>query len=121
MRDWKKTGLSLILALREGEMNGMAAETALAAEHPNYAYIDALRGWAILLVITCHATFSYPELPYPVHRLTELGWHGVQLFFLASCVTLLMSWHGEMARRGRADTGAFFIRRVFRMTACPCR
>ncbi len=93
----------------------MPEETVGAAEHPNYAYIDALRGWAILLVITCHATFSYPELPYPVHRLTELGWHGVQLFFLASCVTLLMSWHGEMARRGRADTGAFFIRRVFRI------
>ena len=75
----------------------MAAETALAAEHPNYAYIDGLRGWAILLVITCHLTFSYPELPYPVHRLTVLG------------------WHGEVARRGRADIGAFFLRRVFRI------
>ena len=71
------------------------------AEHLNFAYIDALRGCAILFVITCHLTFSYPELPYPVHRLTVLGWHGVQLFFLASCVTLLLSWHGEVARRER--------------------
>ncbi|MGC8524104.1 MAG: acyltransferase family protein [Acidibrevibacterium sp.] len=92
----------------------MAEETG-GAEHPVFAYIDAVRGYAILLVITCHLTFSYPELPYPVHRLTVLGWHGVQLFFLASCVTLLLSWHGEVARRGRADIGAFFLRRVFRI------
>lgn len=92
----------------------MAEETG-GAEHPVFAYIDAVRGYAILLVITCHLTFSYPELPYPVHRLTVLGWHGVQLFFLASCVTLLLSWHGEVARRGHADIGAFFLRRVFRI------
>lgn len=91
------------------------ADEARGTGHPVFAYIDCLRGYAILLVITCHLTFSYPELPYPVHRLTVLGWHGVQLFFLASCLTLLMSWHGEAARRGRAEIGAFFIRRVFRI------
>ena len=51
-----------------------------------------VRGYAILLVITCHETYWFPELPYPVHRVTVLGWHGVQLFFLASAVTLMMSW-----------------------------
>ena len=53
----------------------MAEETG-GAEHPVFAYIDAVRGYAILLVITSNLTFSYPELPYPVHRLTVLGWHG---------------------------------------------
>ncbi len=91
------------------------ADDVRAAEHPVFAYIDAIRGYAILLVITCDLTFRYPELPYPVHRLTVLGWHGVQLFFLASCVTLMLSWHGEVARRGRADIGAFFLRRIFRI------
>ncbi len=81
----------------------------------SYPYIDCLRGYAILLVITCHLTYSYLDLPYPVHRLTVLGWHGVQLFFLTSCLTLLMSWRGEVSRLGQADIGAFFIRRVFRI------
>ena len=70
----------------------MAEETG-GAEHPVFAYIDAVRGYAILLVITSNLTFSYPELPYPVHRLTILGWHGAQLFFLVSCVTPHSSPH----------------------------
>jgi peptidoglycan/LPS O-acetylase OafA/YrhL len=44
-----------------------------------------------------------------------LGWHGVQLFFLASAVTLMMSWHYEKARNGSVDVGAFFLRRFFRI------
>jgi len=80
-----------------------------------YDYIDCIRGYAILLVITCHLTYSVPELPYPVHRITVFGWHGVQLFFLASCVTLLMSWNNEVRRFGAADARAFFVRRFFRI------
>ena len=80
-----------------------------------YDYIDCVRGYAILLVITCHLTYSVPELPYPIHRITVFGWHGVQLFFLASCVTLLMSWNNEVRRFGAADARAFFVRRFFRI------
>lgn len=83
--------------------------------HPMFAYIDALRGYAILLVITSHLPYAYPELPYIVRQLSFIGMNGVQLFFLASCVTLMISWHGEMSRSGTADVGAFFIRRVFRI------
>jgi peptidoglycan/LPS O-acetylase OafA/YrhL len=87
---------------------------AASAEKPQYAYIDCVRGYAILLVITCHLTFSYAALPYPVHRFTVMGWHGVQLFFMASCVTLLMAWQYEAAR-GAVDVPGFFIRRFFRI------
>lgn len=82
---------------------------------PHLRYIDCIRGYAVLMVITCHLTYMYPQLPYPVHRLTTSGWYGVQLFFLASCVTLLMSWRYEVAKNGAADTAAFFIRRFFRI------
>lgn len=33
---------------------------------PKYAFIDALRGYAVLLVITSHTGGMFPELPYPV-------------------------------------------------------
>lgn len=84
-------------------------------QKPYYAYMECVRGYAILLVIICHATYLFPELPYPVHRVTVLGWHGVQLFYLASAVTLMMSWHHEKARNGAVDVGAFFLRRFFRI------
>jgi len=94
-------------------------QTYNSPTHPgtagHYAYIDCIRGYAVLLVITCHLTDAFPNLPYPVHRLTVIGWHGVQLFFIASAVTLLMSWHAEKNRKGKNDILAFFIRRFCRI------
>ncbi len=82
---------------------------------PHLLYIDCVRGYAVLLVILCHLAYQFPQLPYPVHRLAVMGWFGVQLFFLASCVTLLMSWHNEVGKYGFPDIPAFFIRRFFRI------
>jgi len=76
--------------------------------HGKFAYIDCLRGYAVLMVILCHTTYAFPQLPYPVHRVTAFGWHGVQLFFLASSLTLLLS-----AEHERTKTGAFHIRNFF--------
>jgi hypothetical protein len=39
------------------------------------------------MVIVAHATYLFPSLPCPVHRLAVMGWIGVQLFFLASAVS----------------------------------
>ncbi|MCW3476927.1 acyltransferase family protein [Limobrevibacterium gyesilva] len=85
------------------------------ASGSEYQYINCVRGYAVLMVITTHVTSAFPDLPYPLHRHTIMGWHGVQMFFLASCVTLLMSWNAERRRNGRADAGSFFIRRIFRI------
>ena len=81
---------------------------------PKLAYIDALRGYAVLLVITSHVGGMLAELPYPVKKLTNFGWSGVQLFFLLSCVTLLLSWHADLAR-GTASLPRFWLRRFFRI------
>ena len=77
-------------------------------------YIDAVRGWAILLVITHHVSTMFPEMPYPVKKLTNFGWHGVQLFFLASALTLLLSWHRTQVHDG-SSIRSFFLRRFLRI------
>jgi peptidoglycan/LPS O-acetylase OafA/YrhL len=88
-----------------------------AAPNPDgkFAYIDCLRGYAVLMVVLCHTTYAFPELPYPLHRLTAFGWHGVQLFFLASSLTLLMSAEHERHRTGAVDVRNFFVRRFLRI------
>jgi len=86
------------------------------SDKPRYGYIDCVRGYAVLLVITAHyADHLFPNLPFPVHRLAVMGWYGVQLFFIASSVTLLMSWRHEEQTHGRSDLRAFLIRRIFRI------
>jgi peptidoglycan/LPS O-acetylase OafA/YrhL len=96
--------------------NTIVGSTVRHDDVQRLAYIDCLRGYAVLLVITSHLTYAYPNLPYPVHRLTVLGWYGVQLFFLASAITLMMSWNAEVIRYGRGDAPSFFLRRFFRIT-----
>lgn len=75
-----------------------------------HAYVDALRGYAILGVVMVHASQQFPALEWPFRPLANHGARGVQLFFVASAFTLMLSWH-------RRDDGAasFFIRRFFRI------
>ena len=76
--------------------------------------IDALRGYAILLVITVHSLQYVPELVWPAKRLFSLGFYGVQLFFIASAITLLMSWNRAADPFGKR-VAKFLIRRFFRI------
>ena len=75
----------------------------------HYDWIDSLRGYAILLVIAVHAT-QVCKLPEVVQTFLNQGARGVQLFFVVSAVTLMMSW------RARQDgVLAFYKRRFFRI------
>ena len=75
-----------------------------------YAYIDAMRGYAILLVIAVHSSQYFSDLPYAVRTLADQGARGVQLFFVASAMTLCMSW------QARNDGSVpFYVRRFFRI------
>jgi peptidoglycan/LPS O-acetylase OafA/YrhL len=111
---------SIFLFTQQGIMIGRMKQLPPATKEPcvktssKHNYIDAVRGWAILLVMTCHVGGMFSEMPYPVKKLTNFGWHGVQMFFLVSAVTLLMSWH----RRPEHDwtsVRSFFVRRFLRI------
>ena len=54
-------------------------------------YIDALRGWAILAVLAVHcSTWVRPDHPL-LWSIASKGAVGVQLFYLVSAFTLLLS------------------------------
>ncbi|MEY9132663.1 peptidoglycan/LPS O-acetylase OafA/YrhL [Bradyrhizobium diazoefficiens] len=78
-----------------------------------YGYIDALRGYAILLVIFVHSSQMIGGLQGYVYQIGDQGARGVQLFFVASAITLCMSYH-----RRTDGVGAFYIRRLFVLRRC---
>jgi len=71
-----------------------------------FSYIDALRGYAVLGVVLVHVS-QYTEF---ATGLPAAGARGVQLFFVVSAMTLLISWH----KRSDSIVG-FFTRRAFRI------
>lgn len=79
----------------------------------HYAYIDSLRGWAVAAVIVVHVG-QISSLSAPLNQLTNVGTLGVQLFYIASAVTLMFS----MASRNKEELRPiqnFFVRRFFRI------
>jgi len=77
-----------------------------------YAYIDALRGLAILGVLMIHISYLNGNTFTEWRILTESGRYGVQLFYLVSAFTLIASLH---TRREENSTRYFFLRRLFRI------
>ncbi len=83
---------------------------AMTPEIRRFSFIDALRGYAILGVIVVHVAQYVPKLEWPLSVIAIEGARGVQLFFIASALTLMLSWHS------RSDgVAAFYIRRLFRI------
>src|SRR4051812_26086677 len=73
------------------------------------SYIDALRGIAVLFVISVHHGMVFRQLPL-VQSISGFGQMGVQLFFVASAYTLCLS-----ASRRAEPTKNFYLRRFFRI------
>jgi peptidoglycan/LPS O-acetylase OafA/YrhL len=84
------------------------SETSSPARH--FDYIDALRGYAILMVIAVHTSQSFPDLPNFLVKVLNQGARGVQLFFVTSALALSMSW--VVRHESAAD---FYTRRIFRI------
>ena len=83
-------------------------------DHSHYAYIDALRGLAILGVFFFHVGNRTPGIPKLLSLFSNNGNYGVQLFYVASALTLCMSWY----RKSSVDIHpikSFALRRLFRI------
>ena len=79
----------------------------------HFRYIDSMRGIAVAGVLAVHIS-TMLNMPGMLGKMLGLGANGVQLFYIVSAMTLMMS----MAKRSpleRNPTLNFFIRRVFRI------
>jgi peptidoglycan/LPS O-acetylase OafA/YrhL len=74
-------------------------------------YLDALRGIAILGVITVHTNVSF-KLPILIKSLLSSGSSGVQLFFMVSAFTIMYTL--DHSKRPISYT-SFLFRRFFRI------
>lgn len=82
-----------------------------------FAYLDSLRGLAILGVVLIHVQLTDSELrhfPDWYVRITDFGQMGVQLFFLVSAFTMYHSFASRRHREARPLFN-FFVRRYFRL------
>lgn len=76
-----------------------------------YDYIDILRGIAVLGVIAVHSHQRIQNLSRPISWLFNYGQLGVQLFFVASALTLCLS----TSKRNEDSFYNFYVRRLFRI------
>lgn len=80
-----------------------------------YNWVDAFRGYAIILVILLHTSIRFAPQTEEVMKFTILGAFGVQLFFIMSSFTLFNSYSKRSLIDGVNIVKFFFIRRFFRI------
>jgi peptidoglycan/LPS O-acetylase OafA/YrhL len=83
-------------------------------EPARFDYIDALRGLAILGVVLTHSGVAVRAESSWLNTLIAGGARGVQLFYIASAITLCLSWNVR-ARHEDAPIRNFYLRRLFRI------
>lgn len=81
-----------------------------------FAYIDIVRGLAVLMVIMVHVgnATDLTMFPKSLQSFIVAGRYGVQLFFIASAFTIFLSFKNRAGKEA-APVRNFFIRRVFRI------
>ncbi len=102
----------LIWQRKQDGFLGNATTSSPSIKH--LEYIDAVRGLAILLVIFIHVGDAIDQEGL-VDHITLVGRYGVQLFFVASALTLFLSYSQRSVHEGASAPRNFFIRRLARI------
>src|SRR6478609_6217276 len=76
--------------------------------------LDALRTIAVVMVIACHWATNYPHDPFARFS-GEVGWAGVDLFFVLSGFLVSGLLFREHQHYGDVHAGRFLIRRGFKI------
>ncbi len=108
-----ESGTSLDAQTGAVPLPSATADQGRLAESRKLAYIDLVRGIAILLVVWVHHSQSFHGLQLIRRGLASYGQMGVQFFFVASAFTMSLS---ASTRRYEPHTVSnFLIRRYFRI------
>src|SRR5208283_2381124 len=86
----------------------------MTLETRKYDFIDSLRGYAILGVLLVHSTQFVTPTSSILQLIATSGSRGVQLFYIASALTLCMSWQFRSTHEIYPIRN-FFLRRFFRI------
>ncbi len=80
------------------------------------ASLDTLRGVAVLLVVMVHAALAWKQswIPGMAGAAQAIGGFGVQLFFIVSGYTMMLTY-GRDGGRESARARDFYVRRFFRI------
>jgi peptidoglycan/LPS O-acetylase OafA/YrhL len=79
----------------------------------HFAYVDMLRGIAVLMVVLVHTAQMIPNLSPIADVSATYGQMGVQLFFVASAYTICLSFDRRQDEPIRVTS--FYLRRFFRI------
>ncbi|WP_109482403.1 acyltransferase [Paraburkholderia sp. C35] len=93
------------------------AKTA-ARDDARVAALDAGRALAIVGVILVHLALFMPALPPWLQAVSDMGQYGVQLFFVISAVTIMLTLEEETKRFGDDRSliaRRFYVKRFFRI------
>ena len=83
-------------------------------EHTRLNGLDHLRALAIILVLLFHYKRLYPH-PAWINGIEQLGWTGVDLFFVLSGFLISSQLFKELKKDNTISLRTFFIKRFFRI------
>ena len=91
---------------------------AAARDDARVASLDTGRALAVVGVILVHLALFMPALPTWLQVVADMGQYGVQLFFVISAVTIMLTLEEDMKRFGddySLISRRFYVKRFFRI------